>query len=176
MAKAWYSIHVWAGMENKIKERLESIIAEMGMTDLVERFFVPPPKIIEVVYSPEKVLQKAFYSGYILFYGELKEELRQAISEIEGVLGISGAEKYQFFRNEEVEKLIQNLVVEEIKPKPRYQFMPGDKVKIAEGPFANFIGVVDEIKPDKGKARVLVSIFGRETPVEIELTNLQKIS
>jgi transcriptional antiterminator NusG len=75
-----------------------------------------------------------------------------------------------------VEKLIQNLVVEEIKPKPRYQFMPGDKVKISEGPFANFIGVVDEIKPDKGKARVLVSIFGRETPVEIELTNLQKIS
>jgi len=176
MAKTWYSVQVWAGMENKIKERLESIVEEMGMRELVERFFVPPPKIIEVVYSPEKVSQKVFCSGYVLFYGELKDELRQAITQIEGVLGIHGGDKHYFFRTEEVEKLIQNLVVEEIKPKPRYQFMPGDKVKISEGPFANFIGVVDEVKPDKGKARILVSIFGRETPVEVELTNLQKIS
>ncbi|NPA40462.1 MAG: transcription termination/antitermination factor NusG [Thermodesulfobacteria bacterium] len=175
MSKIWYSVQVWAGFEEKVKEELEKTLKEKGLENKIERFFVPPPKEIEVIFSPEKQVSKKFYSGYFLIYAEMDEELREVIKGIEGVLDIAGGDKLYMFRSEEVEKLISQLVVEEIKPKPRYQFMQGDRVRITEGPFANFIGIVDEVKPDKGKVRVLVSIFGRETPVEIEFAYLQKI-
>lgn len=175
MAKNWYSVQVWAGKEEEVKEKLEKLLAEQGFSDKIEKIFVPPPKEIEVHFSPERQEKRRFYSGYFLIHGELDEALRQAIKSLEGVLDIVGGDKLYFFRTEEVEKLQSSLVVEEIKPKPRYQFMVGDKVKIIEGPFANFIGTVEEVKPDKGKVRVLVSIFGRETPVDIDFTNLQKI-
>lgn len=175
MSKTWYSIQVWAGREEEIKEKLMSYFAENNLSDKIEKIFVPPPKEIEVVFSPERHEVRRFYSGYFLIYAELDEALREAIRSLDGVLDIVGGDKVYFFRTEEVEKFMNQLVVEEIKPKPRYQFLPGDRVKILEGPFANFIGTVDEVKPDKGKVKVLVSIFGRETPVDIDFTNLQKI-
>ncbi len=175
MGKLWYSIQVWAGKEREIQEKVKEALEEKGFSDRVEEFFVPPSKKIEVVFSPEKVEVKRFYSGYFLIYGELEKEIIEEIKGLEGVLDIVGGDKLHFFRNEEIEKLKSQLVVEEIKPKPRYQFMVGDKVKILEGPFANFIGVVEEVRPDKGKARILVSIFGRETPLDIDFMNLQKL-
>lgn len=175
MGKNWYAIQVWSGLEEEVKKKLEEILDKKGLRERVEKFFVPPFKEIEVSLSPEKQTVGRFYSGYFLILGELDEELKEEIKSLEGVLDIVGGETLYLFRNEEVEKLIAQLGVEEIKPKPRYQFMPGDKVRIIEGPLTNFIGVVDEIKPDKGKVKVLVSIFGRETPVEIEFTYLQKI-
>lgn len=175
MNKNWYSIQVWAGLEEDIKQKMEKLLEEKGLREKIEKIFVPPPKEIEVIFSPEKQISQKFYSGYILLYGELDEGLKEEIKRIEGVLDIVGGDKLYIFRTEEVEKLISQLTVEEIKPKPRYQFMQGDRVRITEGPFANFIGIVDEVKPDKGKVKVLVSIFGRETPVEIEFAYLQKI-
>lgn len=175
MAKNWYSIQVWSGKEEEIRQRFEAYLEERGLRDKIEQIFVPPPKEIEVVFSPEKQVKRRFYSGYFLVYGEVDEELKAVLKSWDGVLDVVGGDKLYFFRTEEVEKLRSSLVVEEIKPKPRYQFTVGDKVKIVEGPFANFIGTVEEVKPDKGKVRVLVSIFGRETPVDIDFTNLQKI-
>ncbi len=175
MSKIWYSIQVWAGREEEIKNKIEELFTQKGWIDRVERFFVPPLKEIEIYFSPEKQIVQRFYSGYFLMLADLDEEMKEEIKNIEGVLDIVGGDKFYVFRNEEVEKLISQLVVEEIKPKPRYQFLPGDRVRITEGPFANFIGIVDEVKPDKGKVKVLVSIFGRETPVEIEFTHLQKL-
>lgn len=175
MGKIWYAIQVWPGFEEEVKENLERYLAEKNLSDKVEKIFVPPAKEIEVMFSPEKQEVKRFYSGYFLIYAEMDEEFRQEILKMEKVIDVVGGDKLYFFRTEEVEKLMGHLVVEEIKPKPRYQFMPGDKVKILEGPLANFIGTVDEVKPEKGKVRVLVSIFGRETPVDVDFTNLQKI-
>jgi len=175
MNKAWYSVQVWAGLEEEVKEHVERLFEEKGVREKIEKIFVPPPKEIEVVFSPEKQITQKFYSGYFLIYGELDETLKEEIKKIKGVIDVVGGDKIYVFRTEEVDKLISQLGVEEIKPKPRYQFMPGDKVRVIEGPFANFIGVVDEVKPEKGKVRVLVSIFGRETPVEIEFAYLQKI-
>lgn len=173
MSKTWYSIQVCSGLEEEVKEKLEALLEKKDKK--IEKIFVPPLKEIEVSLSPEKQSVGRFYSGYFLVYGEIDEETKEEIRKLEGVLDIVGGGTLYFFRNEEVEKLISQLGVEEIKPKPRYQFMPGDKVRIIEGPLANFIGTVDEIKPDKGKVKVLVSIFGRETPVEIEFTYLQRI-
>lgn len=175
MGKSWYAIQVWAGKEEEVKEKFMQYLEEKKVSDKVEKIFVPPPKKIEIVFSPERQVEGVFYSGYFLVYGEMDEDMKKEIKAIDGVLDVVGGDKVSFFRTEEVEKLMNQFVVEEIKPKPRYQFMPGDKVKIIEGPFANFIGLVDEVKADKGKVRVLVSIFGRETPVDIDFTNLQKI-
>lgn len=175
MGKTWYSIQVWSGLEESVKERFEELLKEKNWEERVERYFVPPPKEIEINYAPEKQVSKIFYSGYFLVYGELDEEMKEEIRKIEGVLDVVGGDRIYFFRAEEVEKLLSQLTVEEIKPKPRYQFTQGDRVRITEGPFANFIGIVDEVKPEKGKVKVLVSIFGRETPVEIEFAYLQKI-
>ncbi len=175
MSKIWYSVQVWSGLEEKVKEEVEKLLEKAGIKDKIEKIFVPPPKEIECVFSPEKQVVQKFYSGYFLIFGELDEEIKEEIKKIEGVLDIVGGDRVYIFRTDEVEKLISQLVVEEIKPKPRYQFMQGDRVRITEGPFANFIGIVDEVKPDKGKVKVLVSIFGRETPVEIEFAYLQKI-
>ncbi|MFN4132003.1 MAG: transcription termination/antitermination protein NusG [Caldimicrobium sp.] len=175
MSKTWYSIQVWSGKEEETKEKFLKYLAENNLSDRVEKIFVPPPKEVEIVFSPERQVVGRFYSGFFLVYGEIEDELKEKIKSIEGVLDVVGGDKIYYFRSEEIEKLMNQLVVEEIKPKPKYQFMPGDKVKIIEGPFANFIGIVDEVKADKGKVRVLVSIFGRETPVDIDFTNLQKI-
>ncbi|AEH22284.1 NusG antitermination factor [Thermodesulfobacterium geofontis OPF15] len=174
MSKIWYSVQVWSGLEEDIKQKVEKLLEEKAK-EKVEKIFVPPPKEIEIVFSPEKQVTQRFYSGYFLIYGELDEALKEEIKKIKGVIDIIGGDKLYIFRSEEVERLISQLVVEEIKPKPRYQFMQGDRVRITEGPFANFIGIVDEVKPEKGKVKVLVSIFGRETPVEIEFAYLQKI-
>jgi transcriptional antiterminator NusG len=174
MGKIWYSVQVWSGLEEDIKQKVEKLLEEKAK-EKVEKIFVPPPKEIEIVFSPEKQVTQKFYSGYFLIYGELDEALKEEIKKIKGVIDIIGGDKLYIFRSEEVERLISQLVVEEIKPKPRYQFMQGDRVRITDGPFANFIGIVDEVKPEKGKVKVLVSIFGRETPVEIEFAYLQKI-
>jgi len=175
VSKVWYSVQVWSGWEEKVKALVEELLVRKGLTEKVERFFVPPPKEIEVNFSPEKQYSKLFYSGYFLMFGEIDDELKEELKRVEGVLDVIGGDRLYVFRTEEVEKLISQLVVEEIKPKPRYQFAQGDRVRITDGPFANFIGIVDEVKPDKGKVKVLVSIFGRETPVEIEFAYLQKI-
>jgi len=171
---SWYVVYVWAGREREVAEALKARLAEEGLSEALEQVVVPPEKIIEVVFSPEKHVSRRFYSGYILVKVQGEGAL-EVLRSVKGVVGIMGDGKPRPLSEEEAQKLLSQIAVEEIKPKPRYQFMPGDRVRIIEGPFANFHGVVDEVKPDKGKVRVLVSIFGRETPVEIEFTHVQKI-
>ncbi len=171
----WYVVYVWSGKEKAVKEALERAFEESGLSEALEEVVVPPEKIIEVVFSPEKHVSRRFYSGYVLVKLADGEGAFEILRNVEGVVGIMGDGQPRPLAEEEARKLLEQITVEEIKPKPRYQFMPGDRVRITEGPFANFHGVVDEVKPDKGKVRVLVSIFGRETPVEIEFAHVQKI-
>ena len=171
----WYVVYVWAGREWEVKERLSGVFAEAGLEGVLEEVVVPPEKVIEVVFSPERQVSRRFYPGYILVKLSGGEEAFSLLRKVEGVVGIMGDGKPVPLSEEEARKFLEQISVEEIKPKPRYQFMPGDRVRITEGPFANFHGVVDEVKPDKGKVKVLVSIFGRETPVEIEFAHVQKI-
>ena len=174
---SWYVVYVLAGKERKVKEDMKKVFAEKGIPEVLEEAAVPPEKIIEVVFSPEKHISRRFYSGYLLIRlsDSATEEVFEILRNVEGVVGIMGDGKPRPLAEEEAYKLLEQIKVEEIKPKPRYQFLPGDRVRITEGPFANFHGIVDEVKPDKGKVKVLVSIFGRETPVEIEFAHVQKI-
>ncbi len=171
----WYVVYVWAGKEKEVKENLRHVFEAEGLSEALEEVVVPPEKIIEVVFSPEKHVSRRFYPGYVLVKCAEGEEVFSVLRKAEGVVGIMGDGRPVPLSEEEARKFLEQISVEEIKPKPRYQFMPGDRVRITEGPFANFHGIVDEVKPDKGKVRVLVSIFGRETPVEIEFAHVQKI-
>ena len=171
----WYVVHVFAGFEKELKKKIEEALEKAGLKEKVSEIVAPPEKIIEIIGLPSGPQARKFYPGYLLVRAEPEEEVFEVIRGVEKVVGFMGGKKPLPLREEEAQKILERLRVTEIKPKPRYQFEPGDRVRVIQGPFANFHGVVDEVKPDKGKVRVLVSIFGRETPVELEFAHVQKI-
>ncbi len=175
MAQQWYVVHVFAGFEKELKKKIEEALEEAGFKDKVSEIVVPPEKIIEIIGLPSGPVARKFYPGYLLVRAEPDPEVFEVIQKVDKVVGFMGGKSPQPLREEEAQKILERLRVTEIKPKPRYQFEPGDRVRVIQGPFANFHGVVEEVKPDKGKVRVLVSIFGRETPVELEFAHVQKI-
>ncbi len=175
MAHQWYVIHIYAGFEREVKEKIQSAIKEAGLEGNVSEVVAPPEKIIEIVGVEGGPLMRRFYPGYILVQMEATPEVLEVIKDIDKVVGFMGGEKLIPLQEEEAKKILERLREAEIKPKPRYQFEPGDRVRVTQGPFTNFHGVVDEVKPEQGKVRVLVSIFGRETPVELEFAHVQKI-
>ncbi len=175
MPHQWYVIHIYAGFEKEVRERLQAAIKEAGLEEYVSEIIAPPEKIIEIVGVEGGPLMRRFYPGYILIRMEATPELLELIKGVDKVVGFMGGEKPVPLQEEEAQKILERLKEAEIKPKPRYQFEPGDRVRVTQGPFTNFHGVVDEVKPEKGKVRVLVSIFGRETPVELEFAHVQKI-
>ncbi len=175
MAQQWFVVHVFAGFERELKKKIEEALKEAGLADKVSEIIAPPEKIIEIIGLEGGPVARKFYPGYLLVRAEPEPEVFEVIRSVEKVVGFMGGEKPLPLREEEAQKIIERLRVSEIKPKPRYQFEPGDRVRVIQGPFANFHGVVEEVKPDKGKVRVLVSIFGRETPVELEFAHVQKI-
>ncbi len=175
MAQQWYVVHVFAGFEREIKEEIEKALEAAGLRDKVEEIIAPPEKIIEIIGLPSGPVMRRFYPGYLLLRMEPAEEIISLIKGIDKVVGFMGGDKPLPLREEDAQKILERLRQAEIKPKPRYQFEAGDRVRVIQGPFANFHGVVEEVKPDKGKVRVLVSIFGRETPVELEFAHVQKI-
>ncbi len=175
MAQFWYVIHTYAGFEKEVKERLRQALEEAGLADRVSEIIAPPEKIIEIVGVEGGPIARRFYPGYLLVRMEATPEVIEVIKGVDKVVGFMGGDKPLPLQEEEAQKILERLQQVEIKPKPRYQFEPGDRVRVIQGPFANFHGVVDEVKPEKGKVRVLVSIFGRETPVELEFAHVQKI-
>ena len=175
MSQQWYVIHVFAGFESEVKETLEKALEEAGLKEKVSEIVAPPEKVIEIIGLPSGPVARRFYPGYVLIRMETDEKVLALIKQQDKVVGFMGGEKPLPLREEEAQKILERLRQTEIKPKPRYQFEPGDRVRVTQGPFANFLGVVDEVKPEKGKVRVLVSIFGRETPVELEFAHVQKI-
>ncbi len=175
MAQQWFVVHVFAGFERELKKRIEEALKEAGLEDKVSEIVAPPEKIIEIIGLDSGPVARKFYPGYLLVRAEPESEVFEVIRKVEKVVGFMGGDKPFPLREEEAQKILERLRIPEIKPKPRYQFEPGDRVRVVQGPFANFHGVVEEVKPDKGKVRVLVSIFGRETPVELEFAHVQKI-
>ncbi|OAG28070.1 transcription termination/antitermination protein NusG [Thermodesulfatator autotrophicus] len=175
MAQQWFVVHVFAGFEREIGQKIKEALEAAGLSEKVSEIVVPPEKIIEIIGLASGPVARRFYPGYLLVKAEPDEKVFEVIRSIDKVVGFMGGEKPLPLREEEAQKIIERLKVSEIKPKPRYQFQEGDRVRVTQGPFANFHGVVTEVKPDKGKVKVLVSIFGRETPVELEFAHVQKI-
>ena len=176
MALKWYVVHTYSGYENKVKTALEERIASCGHPENFGKILIPTEEVVELVRGKRKTSSRKFYPGYILVQMELTDKawhLVQDTAKVTGFLG--GKDSPVSLTDEEAEKIIGQVEAGKLKPQPKFLFEPGDEVRVIDGPFTNFMGTVEDVKPDKGKLRVLVSIFGRATPVELEFVQVTKV-
>ena len=175
MALKWYVVHTYSGYENKVKAALEERISSSGHFDKFGKILVPTEEVVELVRGKRKTSSRKFYPGYILVQMELTDETWHLVQETAKVTGfLGGRDSPASLTDEEAEKIIGQVEAGKLTPQPKFMFEPGDEVRVIDGPFTNFTGTVEDVKPDKGKIRVLVSIFGRATPVELEFVQVTK--
>ncbi|MBN1382200.1 MAG: transcription termination/antitermination protein NusG [Deltaproteobacteria bacterium] len=169
MALRWYVVHTYSGFENRVKLSLQERIESAGMQDYFSDILIPEEDIVELVSGAKKTSKRKFFPGYILVRMEMNEETWHIVKNTPKVTGFIGSkEKPSPISDKDVENLITRIDEGTLKPKPKFKFDVGDHVRIIDGPFTNFDGIIDEVRPDKGKLRVIVSIFGRSTPVELD--------
>jgi len=169
----WFVIHSYSGMENKVKKNIEHRAESMGMADHILQVVVPTETEIEIRKGARKEVERRVFPGYILVNMIMDEDSWYVVRNTPGVTGFVGmGNKPTPLRQEEVDKIMKR--IESDEPRIKVSFQPGEHVRIMSGPFAEFSGTVDEIYPDKGKAKVLVSFFNRETPVEVDFLQLER--
>ncbi len=176
MELKWYIVHTYSGFENKVKKTLEERIRNLGQEDFFGKVLVPTEQVVELRQGQKRTSSRKFYPGYILVQMHLNDETWHTVRNTAKVTGFVGGEiKPTPVPDEEAERIILQMEEGVSRPKPRYQFEEGDEIRVIDGPFNNFQGIVDEVKPDKEKLRVLITIFGRATPVELEFIQVNKI-
>ncbi|MGM0366580.1 MAG: transcription termination/antitermination protein NusG [Actinomycetota bacterium] len=174
MRPRWYVINSYAGYENKIKANLEHRIDSMNMHDRIFDIYIPQEDIMEIHGGKKKVSTKRVFPGYLLVKMLLDDDSWYVVRNTPGVTGFVGTENKPVpLSDTEVKKLMKREVSE--KPKPKTDFEVSQPVKVTSGPFSNFDGTISEINLDQGKLKVLVSIFGRQTPVELDFDQVSKI-
>jgi transcriptional antiterminator NusG len=172
--RQWYVVHCYSGYENKVKRNLEQRISSMGMEDFIFQVIVPTEEEIEVRDGKRRTYHRRVFPGYILVEMALTDDSWYVVRNTPGVTGFVGmGTKPTPLREEEVQRIIKRMEAE--APKVKVTFKQGQKVRIIQGPFADFIGSVDDINMEKGKVRVMVSFFGRETPVELDFLQVEKV-
>jgi transcription termination/antitermination protein NusG len=170
----WYVVHCYSGYENKVKKNLEHRTESMGMQSHIKEVIVPTEEQVELRDGQRRVVEKRIYPGYVLVQMTLDEESWYVVRNTPGVTGFVGiGNKPTPLRQEEVDRIMRRMEAEE--PVAQVKVKAGDKVRIVEGSFLDFNGTVDEVYPDKGKARVLVSFFNRETPIEVDLLQIERL-
>jgi len=176
VALKWYIVHVYSGFESKVKTALEEKVTAYSHPEKFGEVLVPTEQIVELVKGKRKTSTRKFYPGYILVKMELDDETWHIVNDTPKVSGfLGGREKPTPISDEEAKQILSRMEAGKLKPKPKYYFETGDEIRVIDGPFTNFNGVVEEVSPEKGKIRVLVSIFGRSTPVELEFVQVTKI-
>lgn len=173
MDKNWYVVHTYSGFEEKVRDAIEDKVKRKGLEDKISRVLIPTERVVELKSGKKKEMDRKFYPGYILVEMVLDDETWHLIRSIPRVTGFVGGTKPLALPEEEVEIVLQQLERAPQQP-PKTQYQRGENVRIIDGPFANFIGVVDEIDIDHGRLKVMVSIFGRQTPVELSFYQVEK--
>jgi len=172
--RAWYVVHCYSGYENKVKHNLEQRIETMQMHDDIFAVEVPTEDEIEVKEGKRRTVQRRIFPGYILVQMKMSDDSWYVVRNTPGVTGFVGmGNKPTPLRTEEVHGIMKRMEAE--APKIKVTFRSGQKVRIIDGPFNDFMGIVDEIDIDRAKVRVLVSFFGRETPVELDFLQVEKM-
>jgi transcriptional antiterminator NusG len=173
-AKQWYVIHTYSGYENKVKANLEHRIESMGVEDQIFQVLVPMEEEIEIKNGQRQTVNKKVFPGYVLVEMAMSDESWYVVRNTPGVTSFVGSgNRPTPLVEAEVKKILKQMGVE--APKFKLQFTKGQSVRVKDGPFAEFIGTVDEVNPEKNKVKVLVSIFGRETPVELDFLQIDKL-
>lgn len=174
MSKKWYGVHTYSGFENKVRLNLLERVKNEGMEDFFEEILIPSETVVELKKGEKRTSSRKFFPGYILIRMELTDETWHIVKETSKVTGFVGGNTPFPISDEEVGKISRRMVEGAEKPRPKVQFEVGETVRVVDGPFLNFSGVVEDVKPDKGKLRVTVTIFGRATPVELEFMQVEK--
>ncbi len=186
MAQKWYIVHTYSGYENKVKTSLEERIRKFeeekerqGEKDAQGQYItdilVPTETVIELVKGKKKTSSRKIFPGYILVKMELNDETWHVIKDTPKVTGFAGGRTQPpVLSDEEAEKIIAQITEGAYTPKPKVSFGEGESVRVIDGPFTNFVGTVEEVKPDKRKVKVLISIFGRSTPIELDFIQIER--
>ena len=174
MAKDWYVIHTYSGYENKVKMNLEKRVESMSMEEKIFRVLVPMEDEIEFKNGKQKITKRKVYPGYVLVEMEMTDDSWYVVRNTPGVTGFVGTGTKPIpLLDKEVVKILQQMGMDEVHTKVDFEI--NQSVQVIAGPFKDFVGVVREILADKGKLRVEVSMFGRETPVELEFEQVQRL-
>jgi transcription termination/antitermination protein NusG len=172
--RLWYVVHCYSGYENKVRQAIEQRIGTMGMRDKIFDVIVPTEEEVEVKDGKRRTVERRVFPGYILVEMKMDEDSWYVVRNTPGVTGFVGmGNEPTPLRPEEVKQIIDRMTDE--TPKVKYTFKVGQKVRIVDGPFNDFIGTVADIDPNKSKVRVMVNFFGRDTPVELDFLEVEKI-
>lgn len=172
--RQWFVIHTYSGYENKVKANLERRVESMNIAHKIFEVVVPSEEQLEIKNGKRVITQRKIFPGYVLVHMIMEDDSWYVVRNTPGVTGFVGmGTKPTPLLPEEVDSILSQTGKE--APRPKVKFSEGESVKITSGPFNGFIGVVDEINLERGKIRVLVSMFGRETPVELEFAQLEKL-
>jgi len=175
MARHWYILHTYSGFEEKVKTALQERVRQAGQEEMFGEILVPTEQVVEMIKGAKRTSSRKFFPGYILINVDLNDETWHTVRGTPKVTGFVGNDlEPESLSDEDAMKIIGRIKDGALKPKPKVMFEVGDAVRVVDGPFSNFQGIVDEVFPDKGRVRVMVSIFGRETPVELEFIQVSK--
>jgi len=173
----WYVLQVYSSHEKKVKQALEEQRDQKGMDDVIEKVLLPTENVQEVKRGQQKVVEKRLWPGYLIVKMALNDDSWHYVKNTPGVIDFLGGDKPTALTDREVEEILRDLEEKKEKITQKHKFDVGDKVKITDGVFVNFVGTVQEVFHDKGRLSVLVSIFGRETRVDdLEFVQVEEIS
>ncbi|MFQ5720508.1 MAG: transcription termination/antitermination protein NusG [Acidobacteriota bacterium] len=173
--KKWYIVHTYSGYENKVQESLRQRIDAMDMGSEIAEVLIPTQKVVSVKDGKRVESKKKFFPGYLLVNMAMSDEAWHVVKNTPKVTGFVGAgNKPTPLTQSEVNRIINQVSEAAEKPKPKFEYSAGETVRIIDGPFSNFTGSVDEVNPDRNTLKVMVTIFGRSTPVELEFLQVEK--
>ena len=177
MAKRWYSVSVLSNFEKKIAETIRTSAVENGLEDQIDEVLVPTEEVIEVRRGKKVTTERRFMPGYVLVHMEMSDQGYHLINSINRVTGFLGPQGRPMpMRDAEVNQILNRVQEGEDAPRSLIRFEVGERVKVNDGPFEDFDGMVEQVDDDSQRLKVMVSIFGRETPVELEFTQVSKQS
>lgn len=171
----WYIVHTYSGFEQRVEKTIKEMIRTGQAKGFVEEVVVPTEKVIELVKGEKKTSTRKFYPGYVMIkmvFNDFSWNLIQSIPRVTGFVG--GKTRPSPMRDSEAAKILSMMESRQEQPRPKFHFDRSDEVRVIDGPFAGFNGVVEDVNYDKGKLRVAVSIFGRQTPVELDFVQVSK--
>ena len=176
MAKRWYVVHAYSGFENRVKQSLIERVARSGMQDKFGEILVPTEEVVEMREGQKRKSERKFFPGYVLVQMEMDDDTWHLVKEVPKVLGFIGgtSDRPAPITDKEANAILQRVQEGAEKPRPKVLFEPGEVVRVTDGPFNDFNGVVEEVNYEKSKLRVAVLIFGRSTPVELEFGQVEK--
>ncbi len=176
LSHKWYVIHTYSGFERKVKLNIEEQFERSSFRERFGEVIIPTEDVVEVRKGMKKISSRKFFPGYILISVEMSQDIWYMIKNTPKVTGfLGGASDPVPLTDAEVKVIMDQVKGESVRPKPKFSFEKGESVRVVDGPFLNFNGIVEDVNHDKGKVRVMVSIFGRATPVELEFPQVERV-